>query len=79
VTLLGRVGCHLCVEAAAVVAEESRRAGVGWIEVDVDTDPELRADYGDLVPVVLVDGVEHAHFRVDPSRLRAVLAALPSR
>ncbi len=56
ITLLTRSGCHLCEAARVVVADEARLAGVDWVEVDVDSDPELRADFGDLVPVVLVDG-----------------------
>jgi hypothetical protein len=78
ITLLSRSGCHLCEAARAVVAEQAALAGVGWAELDVDADPDLRADFGDLVPVVLVDGVEHAHYRVDPARLRAALQTRPS-
>ena len=79
VTLLTRSGCHLCEAAKVVVADEARLAGVDWVEVDVDSDPELRADFGDLVPVVLVGGIEHAHYRVDPGRLRAALQMRPRR
>ena len=38
--------------------------------VDVDADPELQAEYGDRVPVVLLDGREHSYFTVDVDRLR---------
>jgi hypothetical protein len=38
--------------------------------VDVDTDDELRIEYGDRVPVVLLDGREHSYFTVDVPRLR---------
>ena len=38
--------------------------------VDVDADPELQAEYGDRVPVVLLDGREHSYFTVDVVRLR---------
>ncbi|SUE32010.1 Glutaredoxin-like domain (DUF836) [Nocardia farcinica] len=45
--------------------------------VDVDeaaaTDPGLRAEYGDRLPVVLLDGNEHSYFDVDEPRLRADL------
>jgi len=51
-----------------------RRAGTSWDETDVDADPDLRAAYGDLVPVVLVDGREHGHWRVEEARLRRALA-----
>jgi len=73
VTLLTRKDCHLCDRARAAVTQASAAAGASWSEQDVDTDPEMRAEYGDLVPVVLVDGVEHAHFTVDQRRLRAAL------
>jgi Glutaredoxin-like domain (DUF836) len=36
----------------------------------VDADPELQAEYGDRVPVVLLDGREHSYFTVDVDRLR---------
>lgn len=73
VTLLTRKSCHLCDDARGVVMQAAAVTGAGWSERDVDTDPELRAEYGDRVPVVLVDGVEHAHFSVDEPRLRAAL------
>jgi hypothetical protein len=49
--------------------------GASWRAVDVDADPEDRAEYGDLVPVVLVDGVVLAYYRVEPDRLRQALLA----
>jgi len=74
VTLLSRAGCHLCDDARAAVRRVCAELGVPWDERDVDTDPELRAEYGDRVPVVLVDGAEHGHLAVEDSRLRRALA-----
>ena len=74
VTVFTRTGCGLCVTAEADVARICGELGVGWTAVDVDTDPELRAEYGDRVPVVEVDGREHGYFRVEEPRLRAALA-----
>ncbi len=68
--LLTRAGCHLCVTAAETLARIAAEAAVGSREVDVDADPELRAEYGDRVPVVLLDGREHSYFTVDVPRLR---------
>ena len=45
-------------------------------ELDVDDDRELRAEYGDMVPVVLVDGVQHGYFRIDGARLERASACL---
>jgi glutaredoxin len=68
--LLTRDGCHLCVAAAETVQRIAAEAGVGSREVDVDAEPELQAEYGDRVPVLLLDGREHSYFTVDVPRLR---------
>ena len=68
-----RVGCHLCEEAEAVVARVCAAAGLGWTTVDVDESPELQAQYGDYVPVVVVDGVQQGFWRIDEARLTRVL------
>ena len=68
--LLTRANCHLCVTAAETLARIGAEAGLEPREVDVDTDPELQAEYGDRVPVVLLDGREHSYFTVDVVRLR---------
>ena len=57
-------------DAAASLARIGAEAGLVPREVDVDTDPELQAEYGDRVPVVLLDGREHSYFTVDVERLR---------
>jgi glutaredoxin len=68
--LLVRNGCHLCEDAAAALAPVAAEAGLPVVPVDVDGDPELRAEYGDRVPVLLLDGREHSYFTVDVPRLR---------
>lgn len=73
VTLLTRAGCHLCDEARPVVATICAETGSVWSEIDVDGSPELRSEYGDRLPVFLVDGREHGYWRVEPERLRAAL------
>jgi glutaredoxin len=75
--LLTREGCHLCVIAAETLTRIGGEAGLGVTLVDVDTDAELRIEYGDRVPVVLLDGREHSHFTVDVPRLRRDLG-IPS-
>jgi glutaredoxin len=72
--LLSRTGCHLCEDARAVLASVADELGVGWDERDVDADTALADEYGDRVPVVLLDGAEHSYWRVDEGRLRAALA-----
>jgi hypothetical protein len=77
VRVVSRVDCHLCDVAKEVVARVAGDTGVGWEEVDVDSDPELLDAYSDLVPVVLVDGKVHEYWRVSEERLRQALAAAP--
>ncbi|HEX7302151.1 glutaredoxin family protein [Lentzea sp.] len=74
VTVVSRVDCHACEEAKAEVERICAEAGATWSVEDVDADPELRAEYGDQVPVFLVDGIEHGYWKVEEDRLRAALA-----
>ncbi|MDQ3735324.1 MAG: glutaredoxin family protein [Actinomycetota bacterium] len=74
VVLYSRSDCHLCDVAHADLERICADLAVGFDTVDVDTDPDLRAQYGDRVPVIVVDGREHASFRVKESALRAALA-----
>jgi glutaredoxin len=68
--LLIRADCHLCADAAAALAPVAAEAGLDLATVDVDGDPDLQAEFGDRVPVVLLDGREHSYFTVDVPRLR---------
>lgn len=79
VTVMTRAGCHLCQEAETIVAEVCAELGVGWASVDVDADARQQDQYGDRVPVILVDGREHAYLRVERDRLRAALTASGKR
>lgn len=74
VTLITRVGCHLCEAARADLVRISADLGAPYDEIDVDSDPALTARYGDFVPVILVDGAEHGYYRVEEKRLREALA-----
>jgi hypothetical protein len=73
VLLLGKPGCHLCDDARAVVASVCGELGIGWGERDITASAEDMTAYGEMIPVVLVDGVQHTYWRVDATRLRAAL------
>ena len=72
--VLTRQGCQSCVVAEADVERICDELRVTWAARDVDTDPELRAEYGDRVPVIMVDGDEHGYWKVEEARFRAALA-----
>ncbi|ATL70949.1 glutaredoxin family protein [Nocardia terpenica] len=77
VTLLTRAGCGLCAVALEQLRTICADFGIEPGTIDVDeaaaTDPGLRAEFGDRLPVVLLDGREHSYFDVDEPRLRADL------
>ena len=74
-TLITRENCHLCDVAKEALARVATRAGEAWREVDVDSDPDLQAEYWDRVPVILLDGEEHGYWRVEEDRLLHDLGA----
>ncbi len=73
VTVITRDGCHLCTEAIELVASVCAAQGVSWDTVDVDADPELRAQYTDHVPVTFVDGNQIAMWFLSADQLLAAL------
>jgi len=76
-TLISKPDCHLCDVAReiveTVVADLPERR-VEIEELSIADDPALYAQWWEKIPVVLVDGELHAHWRVSPDRLRAALA-----
>ena len=73
--LVTRAGCTLCAKAEPVVARAAADAGVPLEVRDVDADPDDLARWSDKVPVVLLDGAEHAYWTVDEAVLRRALRA----
>lgn len=73
VTLYTRAGCHLCDEAKAQLVPLLRQFGLALREVDVDTDSELAARFGEEVPVVLLNGRKVAKYRVDAEQFHRLL------
>jgi glutaredoxin len=73
-TLISRDGCHLCE-----VAEQTldRIAPGEWVREDVAGSVDLERDFGDRVPVLLLDGKEHGYWRIEEDRLRRDLARPP--
>lgn len=74
VTLLVREGCGACVPVREQLLLLCGEFGLDVTCIDVDEaavrDPELRAEFGDRLPVVLLDGKEHSYWDIDEERLR---------
>jgi glutaredoxin len=76
VVLLTRQGCSLCERTAARLSELAGELYFDFTTTDVDAaaaagNSSLRAEYGDRLPVVLLDGREHSYWELDEPRLRA--------
>ncbi|PPF42864.1 NrdH-redoxin [Pseudoclavibacter sp. AY1F1] len=78
VTFLSKPGCHLCEEAEPVVREVTARHGAELSVLSILDDEALQQQYGELIPVVLVDGVQHSQWFVEAERLDAAIAAAAS-
>jgi glutaredoxin len=81
VELLTRDGCGICVRAHERLAVLADELGFDLRATDVDAaaaagNSALRIEFGDRLPVVLLDGVEHSYWEIDEPRLRADLATL---
>ena len=75
ITLLGRPGCHLCDDAREVISRVAADLGVAWEERDITASERDLRDYSDMIPVTLINGVQHDFWHVSEQRLRAALAA----
>jgi glutaredoxin len=75
--LYGRAWCHLCEDLRAGLEPIAAEFGVAIEWIDIDTDPALEALYDELVPVLVLDGVELCHYRLDEARVRGALLSAP--
>jgi len=76
VELLTRQGCGICQRVYDRLAELAAELGFELSSTDVDAvaaagNPALRAEFGDRLPVVLLNGREHSYWDIDEARLRA--------
>ncbi|OBJ48179.1 glutaredoxin family protein [Mycobacterium sp. 1423905.2] len=79
VQLLTRDGCAICLRVYARLVELAEELQFDLTMTDVDAqahagDPSLRAEFGDRLPVVLLNGREHSYWEIDEPRLRVDLA-----
>lgn len=78
-TLIGKPDCHLCDVARGVVEHvvtdlpERVASNVDVVEASIADDPALYELWWEKIPVVLIDGALHAHWRVGADRLREAL------
>lgn len=67
--LYTKPGCHLCDEMKIVVANVARQFSVEVEEVDISADPDLMQEYGEQIPVLMLDGKKIAKYRISEADL----------
>ena len=68
VTVISRTGCHLC-EIAIDKINSVKNELKFELEVKLINDlPELEQEYGEQVPVIMIDNKIHDYWRVDIER-----------
>lgn len=78
-TLIGKPDCHLCDVAEEIVGSvladlpDEVADRIELREASIADDPALYELWWEKIPVILIDGQLHAHWRVSPDRLRAAL------
>ncbi|HEY7425588.1 MAG TPA: glutaredoxin family protein [Gemmataceae bacterium] len=56
IVMYTRQGCHLCEQAWKQLEQARRRYGFALRQVDIDSEVQLVREYGECVPVVVVNG-----------------------
>jgi len=74
-TLYTKPECSLCDEARSALERVRTRVPFDLEVLDIGSDPQLVARYGERIPVVLVDGDLAYEFVVDETELEARLCA----
>jgi len=80
-TVIGKPECHLCdvaeeiVEAVVADLPDDVADSVAVERLSILEDAALYERWWEKIPVVLIDGALHAHWRVSADRLRDALLA----
>jgi hypothetical protein len=75
IVLYTREDCSLCETAELELATLARPLGLMVEARDVDAEPDLVAQYGDRVPVVMAGDVVLAEGRIEAGELRLAIEA----
>jgi glutaredoxin len=65
VEIYSRPGCHLCDEAKETIERVRLRFGFDLRIIDIESRPELEQEYGEEIPVVMINGSKAFKYRVD--------------
>lgn len=75
VVLYSRRGCHLCEIVKESLTKLARERTFQWVEIDVNSSPELKRQFTDEVPVVFIRGRKAFKYRMDEQEFLKKLEA----
>lgn len=73
VTLYTKPGCHLCDDARLALLRVQKAQPFELEDININEDAGLSAEYGEQIPVVLLNGTFLTEYTVDEARLRQLL------
>lgn len=73
VTLYSKPGCLLCEEAKDALLLVQKTQPFDLVEINIEDQPALLAEYGEQIPVILLNGAFLFEYEVDEARLRELL------
>lgn len=74
-TVYLRTGCHLCEDMLAILYELQPALDFGLDLVDISGNPQLEAQYGTKVPVLVGAEQEICHYFLDKAALERYIEA----
>ena len=77
--LYGRPRCHLCDVAKEALRLVLAAHPVDLVERNVEDDPAWEREFGESIPVGILEGRRVFKYRVDPHRLELAILARLSR
>lgn len=72
-TVYSRNGCHLCEDLLQHLRALQQDYSFEFVEVDVDSNPQLIKQYGSQVPVVTCGDVQVCHYFLDQAAIVRIL------
>lgn len=75
-TVYSRSYCHLCDDLIAGLHTLQARQRFEFRVIDVDSDPGLEAQFGELVPLLMHGERELCHYHLDSAAVTAYLAQI---
>jgi glutaredoxin len=73
VKIYSRRHCHLCEVALSVANEVQKDIPFELEIIYIDNDPRLEKEFGEEIPVTIIEGLRHDFFTLNSERFKSAL------